>query len=82
MIPNTEKLPIKKPRESVEDKDEATTQTLCDLALSVTHNQARRIASELAEQHSTDFNKIIKKYIIFLQQILISFKENIRVKIV
>ena len=61
MIPNTEKLPIKKPRESVEDKDEATTQTLCDLALSVTHNQARRIASELAEQHSTDFNKIIKR---------------------
>ena len=61
MIPNTEKSAAKKPRESVEDKDEATTETLCDLALAVTRNQARRTASDLAEQQDVDFHKIIKR---------------------
>ena len=61
MIPTTDKATAKKPRESVEDKDEATTEALCDLSLSVTRNQARRLASELAEQQGIDFHKIIKR---------------------
>ena len=61
MIPTTDKAATKKPRESAEDKDEATTETLCDLALAVTRNQVRRTASDLAEQQSIDFSKIIKR---------------------
>lgn len=61
MIPTTEKSASKKPRESAEDKDEATTEALCDLALAVSRNQVRRSGSELAEQQGIDFHKIIKR---------------------
>ena len=61
MTSTPEKSAPKKLRESPEDKDEATTEALCDLALAVTRNQARRNPSELAEQQGIDFHKIIKR---------------------
>ncbi|MBC7416118.1 MAG: DUF2863 family protein, partial [Herminiimonas sp.] len=60
-MPTTDKSVSKKLRESPEDKDEATTEALCELAIAVTRNQSRRNPSELAEQQSIDFHKIIKR---------------------
>ncbi|GAC1427669.1 MAG: hypothetical protein NVSMB6_27810 [Burkholderiaceae bacterium] len=50
----------KKARESEEDKDEATTFTLCELAVTLAHGVSR---SDMAASrtHTTEFHKIIKR---------------------
>jgi hypothetical protein len=57
-MPTPDKTAPKKPRESEEDKDEATTLALCDLAMTLALDEARGGA---ADQESIDFHKIIKR---------------------
>lgn len=57
-MPLPDKTAPKKPRESEEDKDEATTLALCDLAMTLALDEARGGESG---QESIDFHKIIKR---------------------
>ncbi|MBC7513910.1 MAG: hypothetical protein H7234_05670 [Herminiimonas sp.] len=68
-MPIPEKSPAKKPRESEEDKDEATTLALCELAVTlareatddaVSADPGRDAAAAMGEQAAT-FRKLIKR---------------------
>ena len=60
-MPTPEKNVTKKPRESEEDKDEATTLTLCDLAVALAQGEARGGSDRELRQQAADFRKIIKR---------------------
>ena len=60
-MPIPDKAAPKKPRESEEDKDEATTLTLAALAVALAHGESRRSDAGLVHQQEIDFHKIIKR---------------------
>lgn len=60
-MPLSEKAVPKKPRESEEDQDEATTLALCDLASALVHSAGRGTQEESVRQQTLDFRKIIRR---------------------
>ena len=60
-MPTPDKTAPKKPRESEEDQDEATTLTLSDLATALVHAETRGTDAAVARQQAIDFRKIIKR---------------------
>src|SRR5687767_4575579 len=60
MLKNKRPVPAK-PKESIEDKEDALTQSLCDLAIELIEQEDSDTMSDSLKQKEGEFRKIIRK---------------------